>query len=130
MNIKTNYLKHINSNCLKKYFFFLFITSLVVPISYSQDPNHPGILEPALSATTGTTVRIPHTDQVVNGNLANVVGGLVYKDAEDTVSLLGHPITDDSSPNDDMEDALDDLEDAADDEIKVVPFVKTDLKDI
>ena len=56
------------------------------------DPNAPGVLEPALTAVDGEERRIPHTDQVVGGNLGNVVGGLVRRSAQGSQSLLGQTI--------------------------------------
>ena len=95
---------------------FLLAIILIPSVSGAQDPNHPGILEPVLSAITGTEVRIPHTDQADGKTLLTVAGNIVITDAEDTVSLLGHPILEVSSPNDDMQDALEDLNDAAEDD--------------
>jgi hypothetical protein len=65
------------------------------------DPNAPGVLEPARTAVDGEERRIPHTDQVVEGNLENVVGGLVRRSARGSQSLLGQTIRRVSSPNDD-----------------------------
>lgn len=85
-------------------------------IAHAQsNPNDPGLLEPVLSATTGQEVRIPHTDQVANGQQLNIVGNVVSQQAQGTVSLTGHPITQVASPHDDMEQALKDLKDAAKD---------------
>jgi hypothetical protein len=86
---------------------------LLTASAEAVDNNHPGVIEPALSATTGNEVRIPHTDQAAGDELLNVSSGPVYFFASDTLSLLGHPIEADDSPNDDMEDALKDLADAA-----------------
>lgn len=68
----------------------------------AQDANDPGVLEPALSVTTGQEIRIPHSDQADGDLLLNVVDPIVVQDAEATTSLLGHPIIRASSPNDDM----------------------------
>lgn len=84
--------------------------------AYAQsNPNDPGILEPVLSATTGQDVRIPHTDQVANGQQLNIVGSVVTQQAQGATSLTGHTITQVASPHDDMEQALKDLKDAAKD---------------
>ncbi len=83
---------------------------------YAQsNPNDPGILEPVLSAVTGQPVRIPHTDQVANGQQLNIVGSVATQLAQGATSMTGHPITQVASPHDDMEQALKDLKDAAQD---------------
>jgi len=79
------------------------------------DPNSPGVLEPVLTAVENREVRIPHTDQADGDLLSTVVGDITYFDARDTTSLLGHPITEVKSPNDDMDDVLKDLASAAKD---------------
>ncbi|MFQ5400145.1 MAG: hypothetical protein ACE5E7_11170 [Anaerolineae bacterium] len=80
---------------------------------YAQNANDPGILEPVLSALTGQEVRVPNTDQVADGVQLNVVGEVVSVDADGATSITGHTITQVSSPNRDLEQALKDLEDAA-----------------
>lgn len=71
------------------------------------DQNNPGVLEPVTSAVENRIVRIPNTDQSVDGNLQSTVeGDMMYQNALDTTSLLGHPITHVSSPNDDMRLAM------------------------
>jgi len=77
------------------------------------DPNSPGILEPVMTAIDGVARVIPHTDQVDGGQMLNVVGDVVYLDAKNTTSLLGHAITNVHSPNDDMQQSLKDMFDAA-----------------
>jgi len=81
--------------------------------AFAQDPNSPGILEPALSATMGTEVRIPNTDQADGDVLLNVVGPVLETDALGATSLTGHVITSMNSPNDDLGEALSDLAAAA-----------------
>ncbi len=77
------------------------------------DPNSPGVLEPVLSALEDREVRIPHTDQIVDGLQGTVVGNVNFLDAKDTSSLLGHSINSDKSPNEDMARALKALSRAA-----------------
>ena len=78
------------------------------------DPNDPGILEPVSTAIGDGERRIPHTDQADHDDiLLTPVGAIVERDAEDARSLLGHRITREESPNDDMADALDAMADAA-----------------
>ena len=86
---------------------------MVLPAVGFADPNDPGIQEPVLSALTGLDVRYPHTNQVTNGDLNNVVGTINTVKAKDTASAMGHPITQVTSPNDDMHKALKDMKDAA-----------------
>lgn len=103
----------------------------IAGVAAMADPNSPGIQEPVLSALTGTDVRYPHTDQTSGGVLNNVVGNVVSMDAEDTLSALGHPIEDDNSPNDDMDDALSDMSDAAEsDDITAMLAAANNLMDI
>lgn len=84
------------------------------PPASLTDANGPGILEPALSATTGQTVRIPHTDQASGQTQLNILNNTITDaDARGAVSILGFPITRVESPNDDMKEALKDLKDAA-----------------
>ncbi|MDA0991441.1 MAG: hypothetical protein O3A51_11905, partial [Verrucomicrobia bacterium] len=66
-----------------------------------------------MTAIDGVERRIPHTDQANGDTLLTTVGAVVHTDAEQTTSILGHPITRVKSPNDDMEDALKDMSDAA-----------------
>jgi len=79
----------------------------------TTDSNDPGILEPALSATTGAEVRIPHTDQAQGGTLLNLAGPVSAQDALGATSLMGHTITAVRSPNRVLRDLLDDLSRAA-----------------
>ncbi len=79
----------------------------------ATDPNDPGVLEPVLSVVNGLDTRVPNTDQSVGGVQLNLYGNVVYQDAKDTTSILGYPIADVTSPNDDMRDALKDLAKAA-----------------
>lgn len=94
---------------------FLFI-SMQADLCWGQlpgDADSPGIREPALSTTTGLDVRIPNTDQSNGDALLNVVGEIVRVDAQGALSLTGHVITDTTSPNRAMRDALDALANAA-----------------
>jgi hypothetical protein len=90
-------------------------TALVLAIAaFGQlDPNDPGILEPALTATTGQEVRVPFTDQAQGDTQLNLVGPITSSDAAGAMSLTGHAITTVSSPNDDLAAALGDLATAA-----------------
>ena len=79
----------------------------------SSEHNSPGVMEPVLSALHGSPVRIPNTDQAQGDQLLNLAGPVIERDAEGATSILGHTITDVSSPNDAMEEALTDLTFAA-----------------
>lgn len=69
--------------------------------------NEPGILEPVTSHLESRDVRIPNTDQSIDGaQQTSIAGEVVVVEAETTTSLLGHPITQVTSPNDDMRWAL------------------------
>lgn len=73
------------------------------------DFNSPGIMEPVTSHMQGRDIRIPNTDQSVDGRQqSNVEGEIVVQDAfkGDVQSMLGHPIARVSSPNNDMRLAL------------------------
>lgn len=75
-----------------------------------MDPNNPGILEPISFAVDGLEVRIPNTDQSVDGvEQSTVEGEIVYSDALGSTSLLGHTIDTVTSPNDDMRLALEQM---------------------
>ena len=87
---------------------------LISPIFGLQSgPNDPGIVEPALSATTGVEVRVTNTDQAVGSTALNIASAVVEVDAKGALSLTGHVINDLTSPNRAMRDALKDLADAA-----------------
>ncbi len=98
----------------------------------SENPNDPGIVEPCLSATSGTTVRIPHTDQADGQTQLNIDGNLVTDtDARGALSLLGSPITETNSPNGDMKEALKAMADAAKDgKTSEMQSAATDLMNI
>ncbi len=79
------------------------VASVNAQIPDSMDPNEPGILEPMLTVLQGKEVRIPNTDQSVDGDEQSAIkGDVVFEDALSTTSSLGHPITHVASPNDDM----------------------------
>ncbi len=82
-------------------------------VAVEVDPNSPGVLEPVLTAVENREVRIPHTDQVIDGLSGTVVGDVVFHRASDTTSLLGQAIGSTNSPNRDMGDALKALSRAA-----------------
>lgn len=92
----------------------LLATSFVLPVTAQDvDPNNPGILEPVsteLNRRAGMAdpvVRIPNTDQSVDGNAQSTVEGeMLFEDALSSTSMMGHPITKVSSPNDDLRDGL------------------------
>jgi len=58
-------------------------------------------------------MRYPHSNQVENGELKNVVGPIRTDNARDKVGAMGYSITSDNSPNDDMHDGLKALKKAA-----------------
>ena len=83
-----------------------------VAMADETDPNVNGIKEPVLSALMQRDVRMPHTNQVVNGDIANVVNIKVDK-ALGSKSILGHEITKISSPHKDLLDLITKLSDSA-----------------
>ena len=88
--------------------------SIPMSISFAQpNRNTPGIMDPALTATTGVVTRIPNTDQADGNVLLNLVGPVVANDAMGAMSLTGHVITSVESPNRDLRDGLQALSDAA-----------------
>lgn len=93
--------------------FFAALMQMSFGYAQAVNPNSPGVLEPVLSALSGTVVRIPHTDQADGSKLLNLDGDVVYHPADQATSLLGYPITRVASPNDDFADALKAVSDAA-----------------
>ncbi len=91
----------------------LLLLGLFAAPARAQNANDPGVLEPAMTATTGAEVRIPHTDQAEGRHLLNVVGRVRSRSAQGMRSIMGHTITRVTSPNADMREALKDMEDAA-----------------
>lgn len=81
----------------------LGVVTVNAQIPDSMDPNEPGILEPMLTVLQGKEVRIPNTDQSVDGDAQSAIkGDVIFEDALSTTSSLGHPINHVASPNDDM----------------------------
>lgn len=76
------------------------------------DANNNGIKEPVLSDLLERDVRIPHTKQVANGNMANVIS-IEVEDALGAVSILKNKITKVSNPHDDLLELLTRLSDKA-----------------
>ncbi len=73
----------------------------------ATDSNNPGIMEPVTTVLQGREIRIPNTDQSVDGDTQSTIHGpIVYEAAATTTSVLGHPITRVTSPNDDMRLAM------------------------
>lgn len=67
------------------------------------DTNEPGILEPMTSSIQHRDIRIPNTDQSVDGvEQSTIRGAVVQNDAIGQGSLLGHTIDRIASPNEDM----------------------------
>ena len=95
--------------CLLFALIYFFPTYLFA----KDNQNNTGILEPVLSALNGREVTIPHTDQADGNTLLNVDGDIKYSSAKRSVSILGHPISQVNSPNDDMAEALKEMRDAA-----------------
>lgn len=90
-------------------------------VALAADPaeNEPGIIEPVtseLNARAGMddpVVRIPHTDQSVDGvEQTNLHGAVNYFDGFGATSMMGHPITSMNSPHADMRTALDTMSQA------------------
>ena len=92
---------------------FLLATSQVVA-QQPVDGNEPGVLEPMVSALLGRDVRIPNTDQSIDGvEQSTIRGAVVQHHGLGQTSLLGHPINHIASPNDDMRLALLEMSQAA-----------------
>ena len=84
------------------------------PVADSVNPNHPGLLDPALSAILDRPVRIPHTDQSTDRIRQLLqVGEVVERDAVGAVSLTGRKIVRAESPQDDLRRVLHGIELAA-----------------
>ena len=76
-------------------------------LSNGMDSNNPGVLEPMTWGVEGREVRVPNTDQSVDGTAQSTIEGDVnYRDAVGATSLLGHTINRAESPNEDMMLAL------------------------
>ena len=90
--------------------FFNFSDSNLLAQELVQD--NVGIKEPVLSFLMERDVRLPHTDQVINGNMVNVIDIKTEK-ALDSDSILGHKITKISNPHDDLLELLSILSDKA-----------------
>ena len=73
------------------------------------DQNDGGIVEPVSTHLQGKVIRIPNTDQSVDGVQQSLVKSRSIEDAMETTSLLGHPITRVESPNLDMRRALEEM---------------------
>jgi hypothetical protein len=72
-----------------------------------MDSNNPGVLEPVTSHLQGKEIRIPNTDQSLDGRtMATIHGAPQNLQAIGRKSILGHEITRNTSPNDDMRLAL------------------------
>ncbi len=89
------------------------LLATTLPLWADVDNNEPGIVEPvttALNILAGVpdpVVRIPNTDQSVDGVEQSTLHGMVtYNDAIGETSIMGHAITSVSSPNEDMRIAL------------------------
>ncbi|MEM7350139.1 MAG: hypothetical protein AAF657_04980 [Acidobacteriota bacterium] len=70
-----------------------------------MNPNEPGIIEPVTTALQGKEIRMPNTDQSVDGvEQSTIEGEIEFEDAfgGGVLSSLGHEITHVASPNDDM----------------------------
>ncbi len=90
------------------------VTAPAVVVAEGVDSNEPGVLEPVTSHLQGKDIRIPNSDQSVDGiEQSNIDGAAVLTDALSTTSMLGHPITQVSSPNEDMRLGLQALATAA-----------------
>ncbi|MDW7709255.1 MAG: hypothetical protein SCH98_02180 [Deferrisomatales bacterium] len=101
------------------------------PNDPAQQPLNAFIVEPVLSELSGQQVLIPNTLQIDgNGNQALIAERFV-QDAVGAQSLTGHEITQVSSPNDDMEQALSALETAADNGVQeAMEAAAAELRDI
>ncbi len=84
-----------------------------LPANAALDTNEPGLFEPFSSALEGRDIRVPNTDQSVDGAEQSNAENIEIVDAVDAHSLLGHPITQLSSPNDDMRLAIQGIANAA-----------------
>ncbi len=88
---------------------FLTISIVLVgmtgALAAQVDTNEPGILEPVTSALQGKDIRMPNTDQSVDGTVQSTISGVI--DVEDAfgpgvLSSTGHEINHVASPNDDL----------------------------
>lgn len=95
--------------------FGLLVIGVSLPATAeSIDSNGPGVLEPVTSHLQGKEIRIPHTDQSVDGiHQSTIHGQAVSTPALETKSLTGHDITRVTSPNDDLRGDLKALSQAA-----------------
>ncbi|MCB9838724.1 MAG: hypothetical protein H6813_05245 [Phycisphaeraceae bacterium] len=93
------------------------VASLAAMLTLAAHAGAPGpntgVIEPALTSTTGQTVVIPNTDQASGSQLLNMVGGPVETNVIGAQSLTGHTITSANSPNRDLRNGLDSLAVAA-----------------
>lgn len=92
----------------------LYYNTTIIGIAEADEinANNNGIQEPVLSKLMERDIRVPHTKQVINGRLANLIG-LKTEDALGAKSILGHEITMVSDPHDDLFSALRRLSDSA-----------------
>lgn len=92
-----------------------------------------GYIDPVSSAIAGRDIRVPNTDQSIDGVEQSNAENLVFEDAFDgtVLSMTGNVITHIASPNDDMRDALRDMVTAAQDRDQTaLEAAATELKDI
>lgn len=85
----------------------LGVSGAFAQVPAGMNPNEPGILEPVSSSLQAKEIRVPNTDQSIDGVAqSNVHGSIVFEEALETTSLLGHDINHVASPNMDMRMAL------------------------
>ncbi|MEM7584501.1 MAG: hypothetical protein AAF560_14020 [Acidobacteriota bacterium] len=102
---------------LGQFSFFIVLAAGALLLSAGSlvaetDTNEPGILEPVTSALQGKEIRMPNTDQSVDGEVQSAIHGTIdFEDAfgPGVLSSLGQEITRVASPNDDMRLGLQDL---------------------
>lgn len=78
----------------------------------ANDANNKGIIEPVLTSLLGRDIRVPHTDQIVDGEQANLLS-FATTSAMGEKSMSGNEITKVSNPHADLNDALVKLSDNA-----------------
>jgi len=103
-------------------------------VSAQMNPNEPGIIEPVTTVLQGKEIRIPNSDQSVDGDVQSTIEGTIeFEDAfgPGVLSSTGNEINHVASPNDDMRLALQRMFVASrDGNVADMEAAATDLKNI
>ncbi|MGR3178111.1 MAG: hypothetical protein ACUZ8E_08655 [Candidatus Anammoxibacter sp.] len=91
--------------CLVTFLFFFSANKNFQVYGEEITANNNGIKAPVLSKLMERDVRLPHTKQIVDGNLANLIS-IETEDALGAISILKNKITKISNPHDDLSDSL------------------------